>query len=109
MPSDHFSPVSSWVALGIPALALSTVGLFAWATAHATPTRKPRAAALAGAGAAAWLGLTGLAAGSGLLARFELRPPPFLLLMGASVALAIALGVSRLGKSLAGGIPLAAL
>jgi hypothetical protein len=71
------SAVSPLVELGIPVLALLCAMLSVWAVAHAAPVRKARTAALAVAGAAGWLGLTGLAAASGLLARFELRPPPY--------------------------------
>ncbi len=47
-----------------------------------------------------WVGLTGAAAVSGLLGRFDLRPPPLAALMLATVALGVGLGVSPLGKRL---------
>jgi hypothetical protein len=101
------SQASLLVELGIPALALLGAALLVWAVAHAV--RSARAAVYAGLGAAAWLALTALLARAGVLARFELRPPPYLLLMLATVALAVALGLSRLGRRVADGVPLAAL
>ncbi len=56
-----------------------------------------------------WMAATWGAAASGILARFDRRPPPFLLLLAVSVGLALGLGRSRVGEVLARGLPLAAL
>jgi hypothetical protein len=45
----------------------------------------------------------------GVLARFELRPPPFMPFVGVSLIAAAALGLSPLGRMLATELPLAAL
>jgi hypothetical protein len=57
----------------------------------------------------AWMAATAAAAASGVLARFDARPPPFLLLMVATFAMALAVALSRVGSRLARGLPLAAL
>lgn len=59
--------------------------------------------------AAAWLGAFAIAAGSGALARFDLRPPPLMIAAVAAVGGALFLGLSRVGGLLARGLPLAAL
>ena len=60
------------------------------------------------AGTFAWLGLTAAASGSGMLARQTL-PPPVMIFFVASMAVALWVGLSRLGARLAAGVPLAAL
>lgn len=50
-----------------------------------------------------------LAARSGLLARFDLRPPPMLLMVLGVVALGLGTGLSPLGRRAAAALPLAAL
>ena len=52
-------------------------------------------------GLAILLGLSALAANSGLLARFDLMPPPMLIMIGAVLGLSFAVGFSPLGKTLA--------
>src|SRR5688572_10072765 len=54
--------------------------------------------------AAAWLGLFAALAGTGVLAREELRPPPFVLVVLATFAMAIGLGLSRVGEAFARGL-----
>ncbi|MES1210657.1 MAG: hypothetical protein ABUS79_32370 [Pseudomonadota bacterium] len=112
---------SNVVRVGIPAIGLLVAGLFVWAVAWATRPRPvaggeesaaPRRVmpvAWAALGTAAWLALTGIAAASGLLARIELRPPPFMLLLVATVVLGVTLGVSRVGRIIAAAVPLWAL
>jgi hypothetical protein len=56
-----------------------------------------------------WLGLFAGLALSGLLARFDLRPPPLLLGMSMAVVGALGFSLSADGKRLAQGLPLAAL
>jgi hypothetical protein len=101
--------------LGIPAIALALAALFVLANRAAAvrlgapPAAVRRRTALAAGGVAAWCGLLGLAAGSGLLAQFDWRPPPAALFFAAVIAVAIAFGASRFAAPLAHGLPLAAL
>ena len=55
---------------------------------------------------AAYLAVTAALALSGLLARFDLRPPPMALMFVVVISLGIALGISRAGDRLARGLPL---
>jgi hypothetical protein len=64
---------------------------------------------LTAAGAAMWLALTWLVAASGLLARFDLRPPPFVLVPLSVLTLAVLMSWSPFGTRLIAGLPLAAL
>jgi hypothetical protein len=68
--------------------------------------RRTHAAALLILG---WCALQGAAAGSGLLARFDARPPPLALFLAAVVAGAVGFGVSRFASPLARSLPLAGL
>jgi hypothetical protein len=103
------------VTVGIPALALLAVATVVYGYARAgralgeDGAARARAAVRAAAVAVAWLALTGLVAARGLVADFERRPPPFALLMVATLALALGLGFGRPGRRLAHGLPLAAL
>jgi hypothetical protein len=70
------------------------------------------APASAGAATAAflgWIALTGALAASGMLARFDVTPPPMALLILAVLALSIGVGCSRAGGTLARQVPLAVL
>lgn len=97
---------STLVLLALPALALLVTLLSVSLAARVTPADGVRRLVL---GAAGWLALTGLLGASGLLLRFDLRPPPFvpffLCILGAGVLLAR----SELGGRLARGTPLATL
>jgi len=102
---------SDLVLFGIPALALFAAVGFGAATRLArrrAPGAKP--GPLAGwlpiAGMAVWLSVTGLAAKSGVLSRFDLKPPPLALLMAATLIVAIGVGVSSTGRLLSQGVPL---
>jgi len=99
---DH---ASTLVTLGIPAVAAAVVTLFLAGVRRAAPERFTAVAAAT----AAWLVLGGVLASSGVLARFDARPPPLLLLMAATVSLALLVGCSSLGRALAERIPLWAL
>src|SRR5690348_17101392 len=57
---------------------------------------------------ASFLVTFGIAA-TGVLARFDARPPPFVILVVAILALGVALAFSSLGRALATGLPLVAL
>ena len=59
-----------------------------------------------GAAVLAWLLLTALVAGSGILRRFDVFPPPFAGLVLAVVALGITVACSPLGGRLVRGLPL---
>ncbi|HET6333373.1 MAG TPA: hypothetical protein VFG30_09185 [Polyangiales bacterium] len=88
---------------------LGVVGLFVTGEAYAA-RRLGRsvtgAVVLALGGSLIWMGLTGGLAASGVLARFDIRPPPLAFLFAGTVALGIALGVSRVGGRIAEGLPL---
>jgi hypothetical protein len=106
---------STLVFLGIPSLAAVIVGLLAAAAFSAeralgAPSRLAlRRGALSAWLGAGWAGATlGLAA-SGVLARFDARPPPLVLLLVLTLGGAIALGCSRFGQRLVLGLPLWAL
>ena len=88
---------------------LGVVALFVTAEAYAA--RKlgrsvTAAVVLALCGSLIWMGLTGGLAASGVLARFDVRPPPIAFLFVGTIALGIALGVSRVGGRIAEGLPL---
>ncbi len=106
---------SNLVRLGIPAIALGLLALLAVGTFHAErrlgaePRVARRRALFAGAGMGAWMALLGAAASSGVLARFDLRPPPMAGAFLGTVAVSLALALSRFGKRLALGLPLGAL
>ncbi len=103
---------SAGVQLGILGLAIVMVGLFV--AAQATVARQgggsPGTAAIRAAlGAAGWMVLTGAVAASGVLSRFDLRPPPAAFLFVGTAGLGIALGRGRVGTGLAGTFPVWAL
>jgi hypothetical protein len=101
---------SHLVLFGIPSIALALAALFVWGVAFtATPEARGRQALYAAGGAVAFLGYVAVLALSGALARFDLRPPPFLLWVLSTVAFALGVGLSPLGRRLAAGLPFAAL
>ena len=69
---------------------------------------KRRAATLA-IGTSIWMALGAIAASSGLLSRFDIAPPPMLVMIAAVFAVSFALGLSALGCTLASEISLVAL
>lgn len=97
------------------ALAVGVAALASWGTARANAragavTRPGARHLLIALGAAiAWMGVWFVVARSGALLRFDHRPPPMLLMMVATLAAGLALGLSPLGGRLARGLPLAAL
>jgi hypothetical protein len=68
-----------------------------------------RAALTTAAAASVWMGVTWAAAARGALLDFDANPPPFALLVGAIVLLAVRIGFTRYGWRLAHGVPLWAL
>lgn len=103
------APLVVW--LGIPGIAAALVVLFVWSSHRAAQRagldarrRALAAAALAGV----WCSLQAALAGSGLLARFDARPPPLALFIAVVFAVGITLGASRFAAPLAR-LPLAGL
>lgn len=100
---------SPFVQAAMLIVVLGVVGLFVTGEAYAA-RRLGRsvtsAVVLALGGSLIWMGLTGGLAVSGVLARFDVRPPPLAFLFAGTVALGIALGVSRVGGRIAQGLPL---
>lgn len=97
------SPV---VTSGMAILALLVAAMFVLGVARSGASR--RTISLASAGDAAWLSATYALGASGVLLRFDLKPPPMTLLMVAVAAVGLGVGASRLGAALAS-LPIAAL
>ncbi len=99
---------------GIPGLAgllvlLLVLGVFCAERAlGAAGQARPRALQCA-LGACAWCAFVLLVAASGLLTRFQARPPPFLVLLVLSAVGTVFIARSSFGERLARGLPLAAL
>jgi hypothetical protein len=105
---------SETVRFGIPLIALALSALFVlgvWVSdgKGAPPNVGLRRTLLAALGITTWLGIVAALALSGLLARFDLHPPPMALWFGATILLPLALGLSSFGRRLAQGLPLVAL
>jgi hypothetical protein len=106
---------SPWLTAGFglfaPALIALGVAGVAWAERRlgAPPAQVRRRAAAVAAGGVAWLAATWGLAASGVLARFDPRPPPLLGLLAAVLAVAAAVAASRPGTRLVRGLPLPAL
>ena len=100
------SALSTYGMAGIAALLilLFVIGVARAARVSGKPVAK--FAGLAAAGALVWAALLALVAATGVLARWELRPPPLLFLMVATLDCAGALGFSGLGRLLAQALPL---
>jgi hypothetical protein len=107
---SYADPVVATFVLLPMALAILLVWgtLRAWRQSGASDTA-PRVALLVAIVAIAWMGLTWTLAASGVLRRWEQRPPPFGLLVAAIVAIATTLAMSPVGRRLAGFTPLWAL
>ncbi len=107
------APLVVW--LGIPGIAAALALLFVVANRAAArrlgfaPAVVRRRTFLAATGIVVWCAMQGVLAGAGILARFELRPPPLALFLAALIAGALAFGASRFAAPLARGLPLAAL
>jgi hypothetical protein len=99
-----------FVLFGLSMAALFVAGV-GWAEHRlgATPGEVGRRVAGAAAAALGWLAGAWALAASGLLARWDLRPPPFLVFLVVVLGLVVALAVSRPGTRLVAGLPLAAL
>jgi hypothetical protein len=106
---------SNLVRFGIPSIALVLAALFVWAVAESarragfSPDRCRRQTLLAAGAVSAFMGLIAALALGGVLARFDLRPPPLLFWLLSMLGVPLAVGLSPLGRRLAEQLPLAAL
>jgi hypothetical protein len=106
---------SNVVRLGIPGIALAVAVLVALGSFQAElrlgaePAAARRRALLVALGFGGWMTIIGAVAATGILARFELRPPPMAGVFLGTVVLALAFSLSRFGERLALGLPLSAL
>lgn len=101
------------VRVGIPGIALALSALFVaatWRTGEGLGAAARRRRTLrAGVGIAIWLAAMAGAALSGLLGRFDLRPPPMVIWFASMVAMTLALAWSPFGRRFADKLPFAAL
>jgi hypothetical protein len=65
-----------------------------------------RAVATTAAGAIAWMGITWLAAASGVLSNWHATPPPFAIMVAGIIGLSLAIAFTHFGWRLAAGLPL---
>ena len=106
---------SNLVRFGIPGIALLLAALFVFAVfrsaerAGLPPRERVKQAGLAALGVTGFMAFIAALALSGLLGRFDLRPPPLVLWMVGTLVSALAVGFSRLGRRLAEQLPLVAL
>jgi hypothetical protein len=96
-------------------LAIAVAGLFAAGVGLASRrlgepvAAQRRGLLLSIAATAAWMLATAALAASGVLARFDSRPPPLLVVFVSALAVPLLVGFSPLGARLARGLPIAAL
>ena len=106
-------PDITLVRIGIPAIALGLSALFVaatWRTGDGMdPAARRRRTIRAGVGIAIWLAAMAAAALSGLLGRFDLRPPPIVIWFASMVVMTLALAWSPFGKRFADKLPFVAL
>jgi hypothetical protein len=106
---------STLVRFAIPGIAIGLLVLLAIGTFHAERRLGAdvavarRRAVVSTAGMGGWMGLLAVAAASGAVARFDLRPPPMAGAFLGTVVVSLAFALSRSGKRLALGLPLGAL
>jgi hypothetical protein len=99
-----------FVALPLTLLALTVWGVYSAARrCDEAPSRAGRHAAVVGLMATAWMAATWALAASGVLLRFDLTPPPFVIIPLVMVGLGVWLAWSPAGTLLARGVPLWAL
>lgn len=97
-----FDPVSAW---GIGGLAVIVAVAWIWTwTAHRPAARLPLTA-----GVGTVMAASALAAETGVLQRFDMRPPPMAVMIASIFALAFAVGFSSFGRSVATHLPLRTL
>jgi hypothetical protein len=95
---------SALVTIGIPAIALLVGGLFVLGQYVATQRASSTLVWLAGV--VAWFAISAGIAASGLLGRFDFKPPPMALMFLVVISLGLWLGLSRHGERLAEALPL---
>jgi hypothetical protein len=106
---------SKVVRFGIPGIALFLAALFVYAVFRSAeraglPGReRVKQAVFAALGVSALMALMAALALTGVLARFDLRPPPLVLWMAGTLGAALAVGLSPLGRRLATELPFVAL
>jgi hypothetical protein len=101
------------VRVGIPAIALGLAALFVaatWITGRGLdPAARRRRTLGAAAAIAVWLGVTAAIALSGVLGRFERRPPPLVIWFASTIVMTAALAWSPFGRRFADRLPFVAL
>src|SRR5687767_389787 len=104
---------SNSVRFGIPAIAIALSVLFVLAVRSkekgSAPEVRRRRTLYAAAGMALWLAGVAALALSGLLGRFDLRPPPMALWFAATLLVPLAVALSPFGRRLALALPFTAL
>jgi hypothetical protein len=106
---------SNLVRFGIPSIALVLAALFVWAVDYTGAksgldgARRRRQTRLAALSVAGYLSALAALALSGVLARFDLKPPPLVLWLLSIFGVALAVGLSPLGRRFASELPWAAL
>ena len=102
VPAPAYDAIAAW---GIGGLAV-VMALVAFAVAARWRAARAGTAALA---ILAWMAVTAAAALSGRLARFDMLPPPMAILILSVLAVSFAIGLGRVGGTLAAAVPLATL
>jgi hypothetical protein len=101
------------VRIGIPGIALALSALFVaatWRTGEGMdPAARRRRTLLAAGGVVLWLAAQAAAALSGVLGRFELRPPPIVIWFASMIAMTLGLAWSGFGRRFADKLPFVAL
>jgi hypothetical protein len=101
------------VKIGIPGIGLALGALFVYATwltgRQLGPAARRRRTLGVAVGMTAWLVVTGVLAASGVLARFDVRPPPFVITFVVTVLGTAALAWSPFGRRFAAELPFVAL
>jgi len=111
-------PGASWTDPAVLAFIAIPIGLVfallwcvdaAWKHLDEPPSERHRALAVTAVLAAAWMGVTWMAADRGVLRQWDATPPPLAMLFVGIVALAIAIAFTDYGRRLATGLPFAVL
>lgn len=109
-PAPSMVAVAGFTALVVAVAGLAVLGVASAARACGRDEADASSLRLRGAaGLATWLALTGGLAASGALSDFSRVPPPVMPLIALSVVSSTALALSRFGRVLAEGLPMAAL
>jgi hypothetical protein len=112
MPSYELSDPVIATFVVIPVVLAATLvwaTLTAWRRSGATESAARRTAVIVGVDTVAWMALTWVAAGSGILQQWDRRPPPFLFVIVVMTLLSLILAFGGVGTRIAQHIPLWAL